>query len=99
MLIGDGNVLLDIKVNNDSPTEVPGSDEPGIKTNEITTKLLVSDGDIVVIGGIKINTEADTRTNTPGLSKVPVVGNLFKSKNKSDKLTEMLIFLAPRVID
>ena len=33
-----------------------------IKTNEITTKLLVSDGDIVVIGGIKINTEADTKT-------------------------------------
>ena len=98
-IIGDGNVLLDIKVNNDSPTVVPGSDEPGIKTNEITTKLLVSDGDIVVIGGIKINTEADTRTNTPGLSKVPVVGNLFKSKNKSDKLTEMLIFLAPRVIN
>ena len=97
-IIGDGNVI-DIKVNNDSPTAVAGSDEPGIKTNEITTKLLVSDGDIVVIGGIKINTESDTRTRTPGLSKVPVVGNLFKGKNESNKLTEMLIFLAPRVID
>jgi len=98
-IIGDGNVLLDIQVNNDSPIEVAGSDEPGIKTNEITTKLLVSDGDIVVIGGIKINTQADTNTKTPGLSKVPVVGNLFKGKTKSDKLSEMLIFLAPRVID
>ncbi len=98
-IIGDGNVLLDIIVNNDSPTTVSGADEPAIKTNEITTKLLVSDGDIVVIGGIKINTLADTRTRTPGLSKVPVLGNLFKSKNRSDKLTELLIFLAPRVID
>jgi len=98
-IIGDGNVLLDIKVNNDSPIEVAGSDEPGIKTNEITTKLLVSDGDIVVIGGIKINTQANTNTKTPGLSKVPVFGNLFKGKTKSDKLSEMLIFLAPRVID
>ena len=98
-IIGDGNVLLDIKVNNDSPTEVAGSDEPGIKTNEITTKLLVSDGDIVVIGGIKINTQANTNTRTPGLSKVPVVGNLFKSKTDKNVLTEMLIFLAPRVID
>ena len=61
-IIGDGNILLDIKVNNDSPIEVAGSDEPGIKTNEITTKLLVSDGDIVVIGGIKINTQANTNT-------------------------------------
>ena len=98
-IIGDGNVLLDIKVNNDSATEVSGSDEPGIKTNEITTKLLVSDGDIVVIGGIKINNEATTNSATPGLSKVPVVGNLFKSKTDKNVLTEMLIFLAPRVIE
>jgi len=47
-IIGDGNVLLDIKVNND--TAVAGlADEPSINTNEIITKLLVSDGDIVVI--------------------------------------------------
>ena len=98
-IIGDGNVLLDIKVNNDSPVEIPNSDEPGIKTNEIITKLLVSDGDIVVIGGIKINNEANTNTKTPGLSNVPVFGNLFKGNTKKDVLTEMLIFLAPRVID
>ena len=98
-IIGDGNVLLDIQVNNDSPTVVEGSDEPAIKTNEITTKLLVSDGDIVVIGGIKINNDATTNSATPGLSKVPVVGNLFKSKTDKNVLTEMLIFLAPRVID
>ena len=72
----------DIKVNNDSPTEVSGSDEPGIDTNEIVTKLLVSDGDIVVIGGIKKNTISNQSSKTPGLSNVPVVGNLFKSKEK-----------------
>ena len=98
-IIGDGNVLLDIQVNNDAPKTIAGADEPGISTNEITTKLLVSDGDIVVIGGIKKNTINNTRTRTPGLSKVPVVGNLFKSKNKTDELKELLIFIAPRVID
>ena len=92
-------MLLDITVNNDSPVEVAGSDEPGIKTNEIVTKLLVSDGDIVVIGGIKINTSGNTNTKTPGLGNVPVVGNLFKGKTKSDKRDEMLIFIAPRVIE
>ena len=97
-VIGDGNILLKIKVNKDSPVTVAGSDEPGIDTNEITTKLLVSDGDIVVIGGIKIETKADVRTKTPGLSKVPVLGNLFKGKTRSDKLDELLIFIAPRVI-
>ena len=98
-IIGDGNVLLDIKVNNDSPVEVAGSDEPGIKTNSIVTKLLVSDGDIVVIGGIKKNTTSNVNSKTPGVSKVPVIGNLFKSKNNSDELVELLIFIAPRVIN
>ena len=36
---------------------------------------------------------------TPGLSKVPVVGNLFKGKATTDELDEMLIFIAPRVVD
>ena len=98
-IIGDGNVLLDIKVNNDSPVEVAGSDEPGIKTNSIVTKLLVSDGDIVVIGGIKKNTTSNVNSKTPGVSNVPVICNLFKSKNNSDELVELLIFIAPRVID
>jgi len=98
-IIGDGNVLLDIVVNNDSPTEVAGSDEPAIKTNEITTKLLVRDGDIVVIGGIKINNQSDSKTKTPRIGDAPVIGNLFKGKDSSDTLDEMLIFLAPRVID
>ena len=98
-IIGDGFILLDIQVNNDSPVEVPGSDEPGIKTNEITTKLLVEDGDIVVIGGIKIHNTTDSRTKTPGLGDVPVVGNLFKGKKETNKLEEMLIFLSPRVLE
>ena len=95
----DTNLIhLDIKVNND--TAVAGlADEPSINTNEIITKLLVSDGDIVVIGGIKKNIISDTRSGTPGVSKVPVFGNLFKSKNKQDKLTELLIFIAPRVVN
>ena len=90
--------MLDIIVNNDKPTEVPGSDEPGITTNEIKTKLLVSDGDIVVIGGIKKQDTSNIKGQTPGLGSVPVVGNLFKSRQKKDELTELLIFLAPRVI-
>ena len=98
-IIGDGNVLLDIQVNNDAPKTIAGADEPGISTNEIKTKLLVSDGDIVVIGGIKKNTRNDTKTKTPGLGDAPVIGNLFKSKNKTDEIKELLIFIAPRVIE
>ena len=97
-IIGDGNVLLDIQVNNDSPVTVAGSDEPGIKTNSIVTKLLVSDGDIVVIGGIKKNVISNSKNQTPGLGNMPVIGNLFKGKANSDNLDELLVFIAPRIL-
>jgi len=53
----------------------------------------------VVIGGIKKNTKNDTQTRTPGLSKLPVLGNLFKGKKTTDQMKEMLIFISSRVID
>ena len=95
-IIGDGNVLLDIKVNNDAPI----TRETGISINtmEINTKLLVADGDIVVIGGIKKNILANSKDQLPGIGNVPVIGNLFKNNQKSDNLDELLVFIAPRIL-
>ena len=93
-IIGDGNVLLDIQVNNDSPVGSAGS----INTMEIQTKLLIADGDIVVIGGIKKNDISDNLESVPGLNKLPVVGKMFSGKGKVDKMSELLVFIAPRVL-
>ncbi len=97
-IIGDGNVLLSIKVNNDTPNRGTESDEPPINKMEIVTKLLVADGDIVVIGGIKKNVMANTKGQTPGIGNMPVIGNLFKGTYKSDNLDELLVFIAPRIL-
>ena len=97
-IIGDGNVLLQIQVNNDTPNLASGADEPPINKMEITTKLLVADGDIVVIGGIKKNKIANTRKQVPGWGNVPVVGNLFKGRASEDNLDELLVFIAPRIL-
>ena len=97
-IIGDGNVLLDIQVNNDTPNRSAGGDEPPINKMEIVTKLLIADGDIVVIGGIKKNVIANSKEQTPGLGDMPVIGNLFKGKSNVDNLDELLIFIAPRVL-
>ena len=97
-IIGDGNVLLEIKVNNDSVDETSEAEQPPLNKMEIVTKLLVADGDIVVIGGIKKNKIADSRKQVPGLGNVPVVGNLFKSKKNVDDLDELLVFIAPRIL-
>ena len=97
-IIGDGNVLLNIKVNNDTPNRAAESDEPPINKMEIVTKLLVADGDIVVIGGIKKNVIAQSKSQTPGIGNMPVIGNLFKGKSNSDNLDELLVFIAPRIL-
>ena len=62
------------------------------------TKLLVADGDIVVIGGIKKNVISKSKGQTPGLGNMPVIGNLFKGTSNSDNLDELLVFIAPRVL-
>ena len=96
-IIGDGNVLLDIQVNNDTPNRSnPG--DPAINKMEISTKLLIADGDIVVIGGIKKNALTDSKQQTPGVGNVPVVGNLFKGKSNTDNMDELLVFIAPRIL-
>ena len=96
-IIGDGNVLLDVKVNNDSPNR-QNAGSVGINTMEIATKLLVADGDIVVIGGIKKNTVSDKAGQVPGAANLPIVGKMFKGTSKSDKLTDLLVFIAPRIL-
>ena len=97
-IIGDGNVMLTIVVNNDTPNRTGGGGTPGINTMEINTKLLVADGDIVVIGGIKKNALSDNRSGIPGTKNVPIVGKLMSGKNKSDTMTELLVFIAPRIL-
>ena len=96
-IIGDGNVLLEVSVSNDSVNRASGA-EPSINTMQISTKLLIADGDIVVIGGIKKNKVFNRKGQMPGLGNVPVLGNLFKGSEKGDTLDELLIFIAPRVL-
>ena len=96
-IIGDGNVLLELQINNDSPDRTnPGS--VGINKMEVSTKLLVADGDIVVIGGIKKNEISGSKNTIPGMGNIPVLGNLFKGTSKTDKMNELLIFIAPRIL-
>ena len=96
-IIGDGNVLLEVQVNNDTPDRTDPS-AVGINKMEIATKLLVADGDIVVIGGIKKNDITDAAEQVPGVSKLPVIGKMFKGTQKSDRMNELLVFIAPRIL-
>ena len=96
-IIGDGNVLLEVSVTNDTVNRAFAGD-PGINKMEISTKLLIADGDIVVIGGIKKNDISKSRESIPGVNKLTIVGKLFQGKADSDTMSELLVFIAPRVL-
>ena len=95
-IIGDGNVMLEIQVTNDTPNRTGAS--VGVNKMEINTRLLVADGDIVVIGGIKKNQITNSNSGVPGAKKLPVVGKLFQGNSKSDTMSELLVFIAPRIL-
>ncbi len=99
----DNSIILDIEANNSSlganvQTGAGGS-APSIDTKEAKTKVLVRDGETTVIGGIFVENENEGEAGVPLLMKVPILGHLFKSKNKTQTRSELLIFITPRIIE
>jgi type IV pilus assembly protein PilQ len=97
-IVGDGNIILDLIVNNDSIGTVTVGTQPTIDKMEIRTKLLVEDGSIVVIGGIFSDKDSKTKALTPGLGRLPIIGGLFRHKLKDVEKTQLLVFIAPRMV-
>ena len=95
-IVGDGNVILKVKV--EKKTAKNDEANPPITTREITTKLLVKDDTIVVIGGVFTQETIDTVNKVPFFSDIPIIGELFKYQKDADVRKELLVFLAPRVI-
>ena len=62
------------------------------------SNVLVENGGTVVIGGIYTQDAAQTITKVPLFGDLPVVGNLFRNNSRRDNKTELLVFIAPRVV-
>lgn len=93
----EGNIILDLDVNKDSPGEIL-QNVRAINTKHIKTQVLVENGGTVVIGGIFELFEDDAESKVPFLGDIPGVGNLFKTKTKQANKQEMLIFITPKII-
>ena len=96
IITGDGNVMMKVLITNDTVSF--STTPPSIDKKEVNTNLVLKSGDIAVVGGILTETLSETNAGVPGLRKIPGVGALFRSKINKDDKTELLIFLAPRVI-
>jgi type IV pilus assembly protein PilQ len=98
---GDGFIRMEIKVSKDSPdfTKTVGLGVPAIDKKEAKTEVLVKDGEVVVIGGIyQYESSGPNISGVPFLYKIPLVGWLFHKKDESDTRKELLIFIAPSIV-
>ncbi len=94
----DGRIIMLLDIHQDSV--VPGSGAvPAISTNSVNTRVLVNDGDTVVLGGVFREEVTTTVTKTPLLGDLPYVGNLFKRTEDTENKTELLIFITPSIIN
>jgi len=96
VIVGDGNIILTVSVEKSTVDTTIAN--PPIATRTITTKLLIQDQTIVVIGGVFTQSSKDSQSKTPILGDLPIIGNLFKKDDTTDVRKELLVFLAPRII-
>ena len=71
---------------------------PSIDRREATTQVIVRDGETMVIGGVFVDTQGNNVQGVPYLSRMPVLGWLFKNKSETVSKQELLIFLTPSII-
>jgi general secretion pathway protein D len=71
---------------------------PEIQTREMESLMSVNDGDIAVLGGLMQDDIKNTDDAVPGISKIPILGNIFTYRNDKSTKTELVIFLRPTVI-
>jgi len=98
----DDRIILDLKVNKDSIGQIfvarDGVAVPSIDTRNLTTQVLVNDGQTVVLGGIQETEKRNSTTKVPLLGDIPVLGHLFKNTVKTNNKDELLIFVTPKIL-
>ena len=96
----DDHVIMVVKVTKDEPDYLNKlNDVPPIKKNEVNAKVLVKDGETIVIGGVFSNTQSKVVDKVPFLGDVPYLGRLFRRDVLAEKKSELLVFLTPRIMN
>jgi general secretion pathway protein D len=94
----DGYVTMSVLQEVNTATAETQFGAPVISTREAETRLLVKDGNTVVIGGLVDQQRTAANTGIPFLRDIPVLGNLFRSTQRRNTTTELFLFLIPHVL-
>ena len=92
----DGYIRMEVHPEDSDGKVVNGL--PQKTTTEVTTNIMVKDGNTVVIGGLFRESSGSTRNQVPGLGSIPVIGALFKQQSDSTAREEIIILLTPHII-
>ena len=100
----DNNIIMDLKVHKDSVGDIIstgglGGTVPSIDTRSVETQVLVKNGQTVVLGGIYETERRETINKVPFLGDIPILGYFFKSTQRTDNKSELLIFVTPRILE
>ncbi|MET3134021.1 type IV pilus assembly protein PilQ [Oxalobacteraceae bacterium GrIS 1.11] len=93
----DGNVVLEVDVNKDSVGQATTAGF-AIDTKHVKTQVMVENGGTVVLGGIYQQAETNNMTKVPLLGDLPVLGYLFRSNDRTNNKTELLVFITPKIV-
>jgi type IV pilus assembly protein PilQ len=94
----DGRVSMKVDAQNDSPGEQTPTGQLAINKKKATTEVLILDGETAVIGGILQVARGESTQGLPWLSKIPILGYLFRKDTNNARNRELLIFITPKVI-
>ena len=93
----DGFVRMELHPE-DSVGFVNAQGLPSEQTTEVTTNVIVRDGDTILIGGLFREVTTDARSQVPGLGSVPLVGSLFRSRQETTAREEVIILLTVHIV-
>ncbi len=95
----DNRIIMEVKVTKDAPDFANAlNDVPPINKNEVNAKVLVNDGETIVIGGVFSNTQSRSVDKVPLLGDLPFLGRLFRRDTVTEEKSELLVFLTPRIV-
>lgn len=97
----DGQIIMNVKINKDTPIDCRVKNEATkcIQTKNLDTQAMVENGGTLIVGGIYEEENGNTLTKIPLLGDIPVIGNLFKTRQNNQSRRELLIFITPRIMD
>lgn len=93
----EGAVVLELDIAKDSVGQTTSAGF-AINTKHVKTQVLVDNGGTVVIGGILESADKQDEARVPGLASLPLLGRLFQNEQTTQRKTELLIFVTPRVL-